>query len=65
MNTRNVALRERLFAALLEGKTPKRFAIENSVSQSWAYRLTWELGFRSIYVSEQEQQQLKKIRNEY
>ena len=63
MNTRNVALRERLYAALIDGKTPKRFAIENNVSQSWAYRLTWELGFKSVYVSEQEHNELKRIRN--
>lgn len=63
MNTRNVALRERLYAALIGGKTPKRFAIENNVSQSWAYRLTWELGFRSVYISEDEQKQLRKLRS--
>jgi len=62
LNIKNVALRERLFAALLKGKTPKRFALENHVSQSWAYRLTWELGFRSIYISEDEQKQLRKLR---
>lgn len=63
MNIRNVALRERLYAALIGGKTPKRFAIENNVSQSWAYRLTWEMGFRSIYISEDEQKQLRKLRS--
>jgi len=65
VNIKNTQLRDRLFAALLAGKTPKSFAAENHVSISWAYRLTWELGFRSVYVSEQEQQQLKKLRNEY
>lgn len=63
MNTRNIALRERLYAALIGGKTPKRFAIENNVSLSWAYRLTWELGFRSVYISEDEQKQLRKLRS--
>lgn len=63
MNTRNTELRERLFAALLKGETPKSFAMQNHVSQSWAYRLTWELGFKSVYVSEQEHNELKRIRN--
>jgi len=63
VNIKNIELRERLFAALLAGKTPKSFAVENHVSQSWVYRLTWELGFRSVYVSETEHQELKRIRN--
>lgn len=63
MNIRNTELRERLYAALLGGKSPKRFALENHVSLSWAYRLTWELGFRSVYISEDEQKQLRKLRS--
>jgi hypothetical protein len=62
VNIRNDPLRDRLKRFLLDGKTPKEFALKNHVSQSWAYRLTWELGFRSIYVSDDEQKQLRKAR---
>lgn len=63
VSIRNTELRERLYAALLKGESPKAFAMTNHVSLSWAYRLTWELGFKSVYVSEQEHNELKRIRN--
>lgn len=54
--------RTALDTALREGKTPKEFAHEAGISVSWAYRLAWELGFKSIYVSEYERKLLEELR---
>ena len=57
-------LRSDLDTALREGKTPKEFAHDVGISVSWAYRLAWELGFRSVYVSEGERRLLKQFRKQ-
>jgi len=48
--------------ALLAGKTPKEFAHEAGISVSWAYRLAWEAGFKSVYISRDEQKMIEKRR---
>lgn len=48
--------------SLLAGKTPKEFAHEAGISVSWAYRLAWEAGFKSIYISREEQKLIAKRR---
>ena len=57
-------LRSDLDTALRSGKTPKEFAHDVGISVSWAYRLAWELGFRSVYVSEGERRLLKQFRKQ-
>lgn len=57
-------LRTALDTALRAGKTPKEFAHEAGISVSWAYRLSWELGFKSIYVSTYERNLLEKLRRD-
>lgn len=57
-------IRTQLDTALRAGKTPKEFAYEAGISVSWAYRLAWELGFKSIYVSTYERNLLEKLRKE-
>lgn len=57
-------LRSDLDSALREGKTPKEFAHDAGISVSWAYRLAWELGFKSIYVSTYERNLLEKLRRD-
>ena len=56
--------RAALDTALREGKTPKEFAHEKRISVSWAYRLAWDLGFKSIYVSEYERKLLEQLRKQ-
>lgn len=56
--------RTALDTALREGKTPKEFAHAARISVSWAYRLAWELGFKSIYVSEGERRLLQQLRTQ-
>lgn len=51
-----------LYTALREGKTPKQFAADAGISVSWAYRLAWELGFRSVYISQYERDLLTQLR---
>jgi hypothetical protein len=48
--------------ALLAGKTPKEFAHEAGISVSWAYRLAWDAGFKSVYISREEQKMIEKRR---
>lgn len=57
-------LRSDLDTALREGKTPKQFAASAGISVSWAYRLAWELGFRSVYISEGERRLLDQVRKQ-
>ena len=56
--------RTELDTALREGKTPKEFAHDVGISVSWAYRLAWELGFRSVYVSECERRLINQVRKQ-
>ena len=60
----NTDLRSDLDTALREGATPKEFAARHGISVSWAYRLAWELGFKSIYVSTYERNLLEKLRRD-
>jgi len=57
-------IRTQLDSALRKGKTPKEFAHDAGISVSWAYRLAWDLGFKSIYVSTYERNLLEKLRKE-
>jgi len=57
-------IRTQLDSALRKGKTPKEFAHDAGISVSWAYRLAWELGFKSIYVSTYERNLLEKLRRD-
>ena len=57
-------LRSSLDTALRLGKSPKEFAADAGISVSWAYRLAWELGFRSVYVSERERELLAQVRQQ-
>jgi len=56
--------RTALDTALRQGMTPKEFAHTVGISVSWAYRLAWELGFRSVYVSEGERRLLDQVRKQ-
>ena len=56
--------RTALDTELRVGKTPKEFAHEAGISVSWAYSLAWELGFRSVYVSERERELLAQVRQQ-
>lgn len=48
--------------ALLARKTPKEFAHEAGISVSWAYRMAWEAGFKSVYISADEFKLIQKRR---
>ena len=48
--------------ALLAGKTPKEFAHEAGISVSWAYRLAWDAGFKSVYILREEQKMIAQRR---
>lgn len=56
--------RTALDTALRQGMTPKEFAHTVGISVSWAYRLAWELGFRSVYISEGERRLLDQVRKQ-
>ncbi len=57
-------LRTALDDALRSGKSPKEFAHEFNISVSWTYRLSWELGWRAMHLSEIERALIKKLRKE-
>lgn len=57
-------LRTALDAALRSGKSPKEFAHEFNISVSWTYRLSWELGWRAMHLSEGERRLIKKLRTQ-
>jgi hypothetical protein len=57
-------LRSELDAALRSGKSPKEFAHEAGISVSWTYRLSWELGWRAMHLSEGERRLIKQLREE-
>lgn len=57
-------LRTALDDALRSGKSPKEFAHEQNISVSWTYRLSWELGWRAMHLSEHERQLIRQLRNE-
>ena len=57
-------LRTALDAALRSGKSPKEFAHEAGISVSWTYRLSWELGWRAMHLSEGERRLIKQLREE-
>lgn len=57
-------IRTQLDTALRAGKTPKEFAHHAGISVSWAYRLAWEIGFKSMYVSTYERNLLEKLRKD-
>lgn len=49
---------------LREGRTPKEYAAEHRISISWVYRLVWDIGFKSVYVSEGERRLIENLRKE-
>lgn len=49
---------------LREGRTPKEYSLETGISISWVYRLVWDIGFKSVYVSEGERRLLETLRKE-
>lgn len=49
---------------LRDGRTPKEYAVEHGISISWTYRLVWDIGFKSVYVSEAERRLLLSLRKE-
>lgn len=55
-------LRSELDTALRSGKSPKEFAHEFNISVSWTYRLSWELGWRAMHLSEGERRLIKQLR---
>lgn len=55
-------IRPDLNASLREGKTPKEYAHEAGISLSWCYRRAWELGWRTMYLSESERRLIKQLR---
>jgi hypothetical protein len=57
-------LRSELDTALRSGKSPKEFAHEFNISVSWTYRLSWELGWRAMHLSEGERRLIKKLRTQ-
>lgn len=57
-------LRSELDTALRSGKSPKEFAHEFNISVSWTYRLSWELGWRAMHLSESERRLIKKLRTQ-
>jgi len=57
-------LRTALNIALSQGKSPKEFAHEAGISVSWTYRLSWELGWRAMHLSEHERQLIRQLRKE-
>jgi len=57
-------LRTALDAALRSGKSPKEFAHEAGISVSWTYRLSWEIGWRAMHLSEGERRLIKQLREE-
>ena len=59
-----ISHRDSLTSWLRDGRTPKEYAYQAGISVSWAYRLAWELGFKSVYLSEHEQQILASLRSE-
>lgn len=59
-----IDLRSELDTALREGQTPKEFAADHGISVSWTYRLSWELGWRAMHLSEGERRLIKQLREE-
>ena len=57
-------LRSELDTALRSGKSPKEFAHDAGISVSWTYRLSWELGWRAMHLSEGERRLIKQLREE-
>lgn len=57
-------LRSDLDTALREGKSPKEFAADHGISVSWTYRLSWELGWRAMHLSEGERRLIRQLREE-
>lgn len=57
-------LRTALDTALRQGKSPKEFAHEHNISVSWTYRLSWELGWRAMHLSDHERQLIRQLRKE-
>jgi len=57
-------LRTSLDTALREGKSPKEFAADHGISVSWTYRLSWELGWRAMHLSEGERRLIRQLREE-
>ena len=57
-------IRPDLDTSLREGKTPKEYAHESGISLSWCYRRAWELGWRTMYLSESERALIQKRRKE-
>lgn len=57
-------LRTALDDALRSGKSPKEFAHEAGISVSWTYRLSWELGWRAMHLSEGERRLIRQLREE-
>lgn len=57
-------LRSDLDTALRSGKSPKEFAHEAGISVSWTYRLSWELGWRTMHLSEGERRLIRQLREE-
>ena len=57
-------LKGSLDTALREGATPKEFAAAHGISVSWTYRLSWELGWRAMHLSEGERRLIRQLREE-
>jgi hypothetical protein len=57
-------IRTALDDALRAGKSPKEFAADAGISVSWTYRLSWELGWRAMHLSEGERRLIKQLRQE-
>lgn len=57
-------LKTSLDTALREGLTPKEFAAAHWISVSWTYRLSSELGWRAMYLSEGERRLIRQLREE-
>ncbi len=57
-------IRSDLDTALREGQTPKEFAAKAGISVSWTYRLSWELGWRTMHLSEGERRLIRQLREE-
>ena len=57
-------IRTSLDTALREGKSPKEFAHDHGISVSWTYRLSWELGWRAMHLSEGERRLIRQLREE-
>lgn len=57
-------IRTSLDTALREGKSPKEFAADHGISVSWTYRLSWELGWRAMHLSEGERRLIRQLREE-